>query len=242
MDGGLAYLTAAPPPPSSYLERLAVLRRQGIDGVGNLSWCSLVFLFPIILGMIHQVCTFFLIGLMESSKVDPGVVMGFYVLGLIVASIGLSIGAMVLVRIWFRNVFRGWHAEIWQELHYTNLAVMVVDDSYTSLIVARLQDTYGLGWLSPPPPRRLEDQLEFAACYHLALRKLLWGVGRVDNNPLWQGSVANYASTTRGITCGCFSLMFLGIIGTAIWILGSVLYLKRCAALAAYCDFLLKDE
>lgn len=161
---------------------------------------------------------------------------------LLLAGAAGGTGAWFLTRWGARLLIARSHARTWYELHRTNFMTLVVDDSYTRVIQERVELQWALRWLAPPPPKRLEDQLEYAACYQLALRRMLGGVGRLENGPLWQGGVTWSAGGTRGVTCGCTLLGFLSWIGLALITVGAVFYLQRCGALIAYCDFLLYEE
>lgn len=242
MSGGSSFAPAPAVMPVDMYRRINALRGNSIGAINTIGWLSLLVLIPTTIGILHTPATLILALLLETSNLDEGVVMIIYVFGLFGTGILLSIGLMLLVRVMMRRSFSRWHAQVWHELHTTNLAVLVVDDAYSMLVRDRISEIYGLNWMSPPPPKKLEDQIEFAACYHVALRKLLWGVGRLENSPLWQGSASWYAGTTRGCACGCVALWLLSLIGAGVWIFGAVLHLKRCAVQAAYCDFLLKDD
>lgn len=222
--------------------RLADLRRDSLKGIGRLAWASCLPLFFVIWGLIHSLGSFLVVTIISSSGKSMDSSMMLEVLGSMALSIVITIGG-VLFLIWLgRGAFKRWHAEVWYELHTTNLAVLVVDDAYTRLLTDRIADTWSLRWFAPPPPKTLEEQLEFSASFYVSLRKLLWGVGRLESSPLWQGGMAWFAGTMRGMACGCLIFMFLSLPGAAIWILGGMAYLRRCASLVAICDFMLIDD
>lgn len=152
-----------------------------------------------------------------------------------------GVGAWYLVRWGARRLIARCHAQTWYELHNTNFMALVADDVYTKVIQERVEQLWSLRWFSPPPPKTLEQQLEFAACYQLALRRMLGGVGRLDNGPLWQGGLTWFAGEGRGMACGCTCFVLLSWLGLALVVVGAVFHLQRCGALTAYCDFLLYD-
>lgn len=242
MTGDSSVAARAPMAPQDLRYRLVALKEKSKRGVDSSAWASCLPVFFLIWGVIHNINMFMTLPLAGISPAGGGSYMLFGMFGSFVGSILATVGAVLLIKNLGRKAFTRWHAQVWSELHCTSLAVLAVDETYTRLLTERIEDTWALRWMAPPPPRTLEQQLEFAASYHIALRKLLWGVGRLENMPLWQGGFAWSAGTSRGLTCGCAAYLFLSVIGAALWVLGILFYLQRCAALAAFCDFLLYDD
>jgi len=186
---------------------------------------------------------FFFVGVSAMSRSgDPSAAIIGMLLVMALFGVGGGVGAWHLARWGARRLIERYHAQTWYELHETNFMALVADDIYTKVIHERIQDVWSLRWISPTPPKNLEQQLEFAACYQLALRRMLGGVGRLENGPLWQGGMTWYAGGTRGFACGCLALGLLSWIGLALVVVCGVFHLQRCGALIAYCDFLLYDE
>jgi len=210
-------------------------------GVNGVAWASCLPGFFLVWGIAHMVGSFSMIPFSAGmwSPNDPTLVL-LLVIPLVVALFG-SLGVVHLVRLGCRSLYRRHYLSTWNELFSTNMMQMVVDEDYTRLLHERAGDIWSLRWISPPPPRTIEQQLEFAACYQLALRRMLGGVGRLDNTPLWQGGIAYYAGLRGGVVCGCLLYLVLSWLAIALWIIGGFYYIQRCAALAAYCDFLLYD-
>lgn len=220
-------------------ERLANLGQQALNGVNRAAWIGCIPGFIISWGIAYPVVTLITIPLFEDFEFAYLLVMQLIV-PVILGVFGAK-GVVYLLVLGCRRMYKRYYLATWNELFTTNMMAMVVDEDYTRLLRERADDIWALKWISPPPPQTIEQQLEFAACYHLALRRMLRGISRLDNTPLWQGGVAYYAGLRGGVVCGC--LMFLVVYGLAIpvWIIASVYYIQRCAALAAYCDYLLYE-
>jgi hypothetical protein len=228
---------------SSLELRLVALRRRQELGANGVAWISSVLGCMLSGYLAYFFGLFFFVGVSAlSSGSDPAGAIFALVMVIGLLGVGGGAGAWYLTRWGAQRLIARYHAQTWYELHETNFMTLVADDSYTKVITERIEHVWSLRWISPPPPRNLEEQLEFAACYQLALRRMLGGVGRLENGPLWQGGMTWYAGGTRGFTCGCLALAFLGGIGVALVVVGAIFHLQRCAALIAYCDFLLYDE
>ena len=130
------------------------------------------------------------------------------------------------------------YTRIWRELWTTNLLALIVHEDYTREMLAQSSQTYLLRTMAPPPPRNFEQQLEFAACYLPALRRLQWGTGRVDAGPLWQGAFTWFCVQRQGAACGCLALLLYGM-GYPLWVLAYFATCSKLGALAAICDCLL---
>jgi hypothetical protein len=228
---------------SSLEERLVALRRRQESGAGGVAWFAAL---PgcLMAGYIANIFGLFFVALPVSSGRGQHFGAGLIVEVALAVLIGLGCGAGVwyLARWGARSLIARSHAATWYELHQTTFMALVVDDSYARAIQERVEQQWGLRWFSPPPPKNLEHQLEFAACYQLALRRMLAGVGRLDNGPLWQGGLTWLAGGARGFVCGCLAFPLLYGVGFALVAVCAVFYLQRCGALTAYCDFLLYDE
>jgi hypothetical protein len=72
---------------------------------------------------------------------------------------------------------------------------------------------------------------------------MLRGVGRLDNGPLWQGSIG-WSAGRFGFCCSCLVLLlsYGAALAYPLLIVGLIYYIQSCAALAAYCDFLQYDD
>jgi len=99
----------------------------------------------------------------------------------LLGAVGGAIAGWMLAGIFGRKVIEKSYRLVWQELWSTNIMTLVVHEEYAEPMLAQAEQTFLLRWISPPRPRTLEHQLEFAACYLPALRKLQWGMGRLDS-------------------------------------------------------------
>jgi hypothetical protein len=134
------------------------------------------------------------------------------------------------------------YERIWSELWTTNLLPLALEEDYTHQLLERADQIWTLRWISPPPPRTMEQQLEFAACYLEALRRLQRGTARQDNGPLWHGAYSWITGQSRGRTCGCLAVWLLNMVGLALAVLAFYASCQRRAALAAMCDFLMYTD
>lgn len=165
-----------------------------------------------------------------------------YTVTVVLLMAGALIGLLLVARWLIRKSFAKVYNKIWRELWQTNFMVLVVDDAYTGVIRERTEHQFALKWLCPPSPRTLEDQLDYAACFRIVLRRMMTRDSRKATGPLWEGAIGWSAGHWIGCACGCLSLAVLNWGGFALWLLGAIYYLQRKAAVAAFCDFLLYDR
>ncbi len=234
--GGIA--SKAPLVNKTLHERLVILGQQALNGVNRAAWVGCIPGFFICWGISFPVVA--LITSPFSNDFEIVSLLVQLIVPVILGALG-SKGVVYLLMLGCRSMYKRYYLATWNELFRTNLMAMVVDEDYTRLLRERAEDIWALKWITPPPPKTIEHQLEYAACYQLAIRRMLGGVSRLDNTPLWQGGIAYYAGMRGGVTCGC--LLFFVVQGLAIplWIIASIYYIQRCAALTAYCDYLLYD-
>ncbi|GEM_PF-2138583 len=231
----------APPPPADLRTRLRLLRVRAEKGINRATGVGCVLaLFPaavmaIILSSLSlPVLTFGLSAPPVAVLWAQGIVT---VLIVILAAWGVA----ALIRLGFRRLFERHYVRTWQELFRTSFMTLVTVEDYTQIISQRVQGQFGLRWLSPPMPKSLEHQLEYAAVYQLGLERMLRGVGRLDNGPLWQGGLG-WTAGRYGCFCAFALVYFFSIVGLALVVVGMLYHVQGCAALAAYCDFLLYDD
>jgi len=137
----------------------------------------------------------------------------------------------------------------WREMALTTLPLVVCEEHYARQILEIMETVPMLRWVSPPPPRRLEQQLEFAACYHRAYQRLRFGPGRLDTGTVWLGSLRWFLGQRMCCFCGCMSapgwlilpLSVLSILTTALWGLGGYIYLYRLGVEAAFVEYFLEE-
>jgi hypothetical protein len=138
-------------------------------------------------------------------------------------------------------VFCGYYRDATRWLYHTDLLALFVDESQTAQIIDLIEDTPGLRWISPPRPKKLEDLLEFAACYFAAYRRLLYGADRLDAGTVFKGSLAWYVGQRQcvGLGCCCCLFPYSGWITLPVWVITGVGYLNRLAVEACCLDYLL---
>jgi hypothetical protein len=235
--GGIA--SKAPLVNKTLHERLAILGRQAQRGVDQTAWVGCIPGFFTAWAIAHFLTTI-ISALLAAATKNEYLLIPILVIPPVMGILG-AIGIVHLLRIGCRRLYRRYYLATWNELFSTNMMAMVVDEDYTRLLRERAEDIWALKWISPPLPSTIEHQLEYAACYHLAIRRMLRGVSRLDNTPLWQGGVAYYAGLRGGVACGCLLFFILSWLAIPVWIIAGVYYIQRCAALAAYCDYLLYE-
>ena len=232
----------APPPPADLRTRLGRLRIRAERGITRAAGVGcLLALFPAAF-----------LAIMLSSLMLPALTVGWS--GAPPAAVlwiqGIVITLFVILAIWgggalitlgFRRLFERHYVRTWRELFSTSFMTLVTVEDYTGIIGERVQNQFGLRWISPPAPKSLEHQLEFAAVYQLGLQRMLRGVGRLDNGPLWQGGLG-WTAGRYGCFCAVLLTNFFSVVGMALTVIGTLYYVQGCAALAAYCDFLLYDD
>ncbi|MBN2082166.1 hypothetical protein JW859_08150 [bacterium] len=232
----------APAVEKTLASRIVSLRHRAENGATQVAWASMIPGFGISVYCAHMFGAFALIGVLGAAGSSPVAGITVYMVMLILIAGLLSSGVWHLVRWGARKLLIRYHAQTWYELHETNFMALVVDEVYTGLLIDHANSVWSLRWISPPKPKTVEQLLEFGACYQVALRRMLRGVGRLESGPLWQGGMAWYAGVGRGAACGCLALLLLSWLGIGLIVIGFIFYLQRCGALIAYCDFLLYDE
>jgi hypothetical protein len=159
------------------------------------------------------------------------------VLGAVVYGVRYGLGAAA------RAVFSSYYREATRWLYHTDMLSLFVDENQTAQVVELVNETPGLRWISPPRPRSLEHQLEYAACYFAAYRKLLYGPGRIDAGSVFLGSLAWYAGQRQciGVGCCCLAFPYGTWLALPAWIIGGIGYLNRLAVEACCIDYLLSE-
>lgn len=241
MPGGGTVATRAPKAPADLDTRLRRLRLRAEKGVDSAAGIGCLIAFLLLSGLSFFFLPVFLVpymstaGLRSSTQVLLPMLAGLALALLVAALIWL------LIRLGVRHLFKRYYTRTWNELFGTSFMTLAAVEDYTSIIAQRIEGQFGLRWISQPPPKKLEHQLEFAAVYQLGLQRMLRGVGRLDNGPLWQGSLGWYTGS-HGFCCGCLLPYFFSLPGAALAVIGGIYYVQSRAALAAYCDFLLYDD
>jgi hypothetical protein len=151
--------------------------------------------------------------------------------------------ALVLAVHSARDAGRRWGR---REMALTDLPLLACDEDCAKQIFQVMESVPGLRWVSPPPPRTLEQQLEFAACYHRAYRHLRICPGRLDTKSVVLGSLAWFLGQRMCCFCGCLSApacLHLGVflVAPLVWLLGVRAYAFRLGVETAYLDYFLEQ-
>jgi hypothetical protein len=236
----------APPPAPQHLGPPLVqrLRSKRIRLVSSLDTVANVGCF-LSSGCVLGMCTG--IGLMIFTAAgaaisSSGDMEGLAVLFGIVVGAAALVGVHWLLRYAVRGLFANYYREASRWLYHTDMLALFVDENQTAQIIELINDTPGLRWMSAPRPRKLEEALEFAACYFGAYRKLLYGPGRIDTGTVFLGSLAWFAGQRQCLLLGCccsnqYTLAFC----VPAWIVAGLGYVNRLAVETCCIDYLLGE-
>jgi hypothetical protein len=162
--------------------------------------------------------------------------------GVVIAA-GLLYGIRVGLGKLSQQIFQNYYREASRWLYHTNLLAVFIDENQTAQILELVDSTPGLRWMSPSKPRKLEDMLEFAACYFAGYKKLLYGPGRLDPGSVFLGSLAWYAGQRQCVMLGCCCCLFpySTMFTLPCWIFAGIGYINRLAVEACCIDYLLDE-
>lgn len=159
----------------------------------------------------------------------------------LLAAVAAAYGIHILTRLMVRSIFRSHYRETTRWLYHTDMLRLFVDENQTGQIVDIIDNAPGLRWISPPRPRKLEDLLEFAACYFGAYKRLLYGPGRLDGGSVFLGSLTWYTGQRQCVTLGCCCCLnpYSTWLVLPVWIFTGICYINRLAVEACCLDYLL---
>jgi hypothetical protein len=128
------------------------------------------------------------------------------------------------------------------ELDNSALMAMVINEEWTRVLAQLAEENNLIRWMGPPEPKRMEHQLEYAACYYDQLRLLQSGRRHIDGISLWSGALGWFAGQRRWFVCTCLPASCPWCTTCTLpWLVASgIYYIQKIAATTAFCDFLLR--
>lgn len=164
----------------------------------------------------------------------------------------LAAGIAVLAVLWgtlawaARGAYDAGRRWGWREMALTTLPLVVCEEDYARQILDLVETVPGLRWVSPPPPRKLEHQLEFAACYYRAYQRLRFGPGRLDPGTVWLGSLRWFLGQRMCCLCGCMAATgcltaYMSFLAPPLWAIGGYMYAYRLGIEAAFVEYFMAE-
>ncbi|MCB1217231.1 hypothetical protein KDL44_07550 [bacterium] len=157
-------------------------------------------------------------------------------------AIAVSLGAWSLLKKPLQGYYTEFRATAYRkacsELRHGDLLVRLIDGDWVDGLMERINGSFGMRWLVPQRPGKLEDFAVWGACFWDALQDLgsQRPVGRLN---LWRGVINHVMLQQKLDRCCCILYFIPGIpLNIPLWIFFSNLYVQRSARMTALVDYL----
>ena len=173
------------------------------------------------------------------SGYDPFGWYGFVMVGSVV--IGL-IAMYVLQdpsRNYYSSLLKRRYQEACSEIKHSDVLTIIADGYAIEEIYRRIDAQFGLRWLCPSRPQKIEDSIDFAACFYGALQQLREKPETVRPSALRLGACSYQIMRVDVNLCCCFANYCIGQpIAMFVFLFFSNLNINRCARAYALVDYL----
>ena len=163
-------------------------------------------------------------------------------LSIIVALVAMSLARSSLTGVYGRLLAKRYKTAC-SELNHDDLLVRIADGGTMEILQARINEIFGLRWLVPQRPKRIEDLAMWGACFWDVLRSQGKRAEDIPRRSLWAG-VLNYTLLRLTVKDCCCVLWFVPgpPLMIPLFIMLNNINIHRSARLYAIIDYLTRQR